>query len=414
MATTSTGRSLKMGIIGLGMGGSELVPPMEQDPRIELVAAADVDPRPLRALEREHPGVRSYATAEALCDDPDVEAVWIASPNHLHLGHTLTAARAGKHVICFKPMGTSLRDAARMVNAADKHNVLLMIGGLHSFYDPFQAMRRLISSGRIGDVKAINSIAYTDWLMAPRVPDEVDTTLGGGVFYRQSPHQVETLRFLGGGMVRSVRGHIGEWSDARPCPGYHMAFLDFEDGATGTMVYNGYGYFMTSELVPWGGTTGLNRSTPESRAGVRRSLREGTGLAHEEERKQTVRMGPAGEQWMRDRRAIPTDRRPWVPGHLGMTVVTCERGDIRQSGFGLYVYDDDGNREEPVEDMAREVGRVELDEFYSAVVEGRPLYHNGQWGMATMEAQMAILRSSLQRREVRLRHQVPLAEGYDS
>ena len=411
---SSTDRPLKMGIIGLGMGGSELVPPMEQDPRIELVAAADIDDRPLRALQREHPGVRSYSSAEALCGDPDVMGVWIASPNHLHLAHTLTAAKAGKHVICFKPMGTTLRDAFRMVNAAEKYGVKLMIGGLHSFYGPFQSMRRLITSGRIGNVTAINSLAYTDWLLAPRVPDEVDTSLGGGVFYRQSPHQVETLRFLGGGMVRSVRGHIGQWSGARPCPGYHMAFFEFEDGATGTMVYNGYGYFMTSELVPWGGTTGLNRSVPESRAAVRKSLVEGSGQGQEEDRKQTVRMGPAGAQWMRDRRAIPTNRAPWVPGHLGMTIVTCERGDIRQSGFGLYVYDDDGNHEEPVEDMAREVGRVELDEFYSAVLQGKPLYHDGQWGLATMEAQMAILSSSRQRREVRLRHQVPLASGYDS
>ena len=259
MMNSSTDRPLKMGIIGLGMGGSELVPPMEQDPRIELVAAADIDDRPLRALEREHPGIRSYSSAEALCGDPDVMGVWIASPNHLHLAHTLTAAKAGKHVICFKPMGTTLRDAFSMVNAAEKYGVKLMIGGLHSFYGPFQSMRRLIISGRIGNVTAINSLAYTDWLLAPRVPDEVDTSLGGGVFYRQSPHQVETLRFLGGGMVRSVRGHIGQWSGARPCPGYHMAFFEFEDGATGTMVYNGYGYFMTSELVHLGRN---NRAQP--------------------------------------------------------------------------------------------------------------------------------------------------------
>ena len=102
-----------------------------------------------------------------------------------------------------------------------------------------------------------------------------------------------------------------------------------------------------------------------------------------------------------------------MPLHLGITVATCERGDIRQSAYGLYVYDDDGNREEPVEDMLRRVGVVEIEEFYDVVVNDRPLYHDGRWGLATMEAQMAILQSAEKRREIKLRHQVAMPAGYD-
>ena len=407
-------RILKMGIIGVGAGGSQLVTPMEQDPRVELVAVADVNTASLAALKAKYPTVRTYESAEGLIKDGEVEGVWIAAPNHLHKPLAVMAAKAGKHVICFKPMGTTLRDARQMVDTADKHGVKLMIGGLHSFYGPFRAMRRLITSGQMGAVKAIHSIAYMDWLMAPRMPEEVDVEQGGGAFYRQSPHQVETLRFLGGGMVRSVRGRIGQWSDARPCPGYHSAFFEFEDGATASMIYNAYGYFMTSELVPWGTTTGLHNSTPDSRAAVRKGLRDGSGLSEEIGRKRTVQTRLTSELGTPNRRDASGEPEAWVPGHLGITIATCERGDMRQSAHGLYVYDDEGNHDIPVEDMAREVGRVELKEFYDAIVNGQPLYHDGRWGMATMEVQMAILRSSEQRREIRLHHQVALAAGYDA
>ena len=409
--TGAIGKPLKMGLIGVGHGGSELLPMFEQAPQVQLVAATDIEPARLDGLKAEHPDVRTYGSVKELCNDPEVDSVWIATPNNLHRSHTVTAASAGLNIICYKPMGTTLREAIAMVDAADKHGVKLMIGGLHSFYGPFRAMRRMIASGEMGAVRAIHSIAYTDWMLAPRVPDEVDPSKGGGMFHRQAPHQVETLRFLGGGMVRSVRGSVGQWSGVRPSAGYYSALFDFEDGAVASMVYNGYGYFMTSELVPWGNTRGLLSSTPESRAAVRKGLIDGSGLEKERERKDSVRIGSTGGDFMAQQRSNAPE--PWIPQHLGITVATCERGDIRQSAYGLYVYDDEGNREEPVEDMLRRVGAVEIEEFYDAVVNGRPLYHDGRWGLATMEAQMAILRSARNRSEVKLRHQVAMPAGYN-
>ena len=405
-------RVLKFGLIGVGHGGSELIPTFEQSDKVELVAAADIDTRLLDALKKEHPEVRMYDDAKKMVNDPDIDAVWVATPNGLHKAHSNMATQAGKDVICLKPMGVTVREAVSMVETADKHGVKLMIGGLHSFYGPMRAMRRMIASGQMGAVRAIHSMAYTDWLLAPRLPDEVDPSIGGGMFQRQAPHQVETLRFLGGGMVRGVRGAVGQWSTVRGCPGYYSAFFEFEDGAVASMIYNGYGYFMTSELVAWGNNNGLLHSTPDSRAEVRKGLIDGSGLGNEFARKDTLRIGTTGGNFMASQRS--NERKPWVPQHLGVTVATLERGDIRQSPYGLYVYDDEGNREEPVEEMVRRVGLVEVDEFYDAVVNHQPLYHDGRWGLATMEAQMAIMSSAEKHREVKLRYQVPMAPGYDN
>src|SRR5437667_68789 len=80
-----------------------------------------------------------------------------------------------------------------------------------------QEIARRIASGDLGHLAAINIWSFTDWMLRARMPQEVDPKLGGGVVYRQGPHQVDTARLLGGGMVRSVRAMAGEWMPERHC-----------------------------------------------------------------------------------------------------------------------------------------------------------------------------------------------------
>src|SRR5256885_9322393 len=135
-----------------------------------------------------------------------------------------------------------------------------------------RAMWKFARSGGLGRLIAINSWFYTDWLIKPRVAEEVDESLGGGVVYRHAPHLIDTVRLLGGGKVRSVRAMVGRWMPERPCPGNFSAYLEFEDGTPATIVYNGYGYFDTSELT-WG--IGNRMYSDEERVQVRRGARRG-------------------------------------------------------------------------------------------------------------------------------------------
>ncbi len=147
---------------------------------------------------------------EELCRDPEVEVVWISTPNQFHCEHTITAANHGKHVVVEKPMALTLDEARRMTEAAETNGVQLLCGYTASLMAANQAMRRLITSGEIGDVQAINVWSYTDWMFRPRIPQELDIRTGGGIVYRQGPHQVDTVRLLGGGRVRSVRAMTGK------------------------------------------------------------------------------------------------------------------------------------------------------------------------------------------------------------
>jgi phthalate 4,5-cis-dihydrodiol dehydrogenase len=386
-------RTLRVGIAGLGVGSTQVLPAMDRMPEIELVAAAD--PRPeARAAFSERFGGRTYPDVEAMCADPDVEAVWVATPNQFHCAHVVAAAEAGKHVVVEKPMALSMDECERMIAAAEGHGVQLLCGHTQSFNPAVRAMRRIVAGGELGPLRAVTTWMSTDWMLRPRMPQELDVALGGGVVYRQGPHQVDTVRLLGGGRVRSVRGTTGQWMPERPAPGFYCAHLEFEDGVPATLIYNGYGYFDTSELT-WG--QGERNYTDEQRPAIRAALR--SGGRDEEAAKESMRFGGQREGGFAHG-AHAGSRQHF----FGLTVATCERGEIRQSPRGLLVYDDTGRRE--VEVSGEGASRTtELRELYDAVALGKPVKHGGRWGMATLEVCLAIMQSSAERREILLGHQ---------
>jgi len=403
-------RQLKLGLIGVGVGAAEMLPAMEAMEEIDLFAAADINPETRKRFKERYPEARVYESAEQLCADPDVEAVWIASPNRFHGPHTVLAANHGKHVVVEKPMALNIEQAEEMCEAADKNGVKLLAGHTRSFTLPIQAMRRIIVGGKLGKVQAINLLAYSDWMLRPRTADELDFNQGGGIPYRQGPHQIDTVRVLGGGKLRSVRAMTGQWMKERPIPGYYAAFLEFEDGTPSVIVHNGYGYFLGAELVPWGESR--HRYTLEERVQVRREMQQ--GIRKEDQDKQDLRIGGAAEvETFRQRE----EEKPWVPEDMGLLLVSCEHGDIRHSKFGLYVYDDDGLHDvDLTPDRVMGVGqrRAELEELYNGVIKGQPLFHDGRWGMATLEVCLAIMQSARERKEIMLTRQRSVTADYDA
>jgi phthalate 4,5-cis-dihydrodiol dehydrogenase len=396
-------RTLKVAIAGLGVGSTQIIPALEKMPGMKLVAAADFRKDALETFRRKYGG-RGYDSVEKLCEDPEVEAVWVSTPNEFHCEHVITAAERGKHVVVEKPMALSIAECEKMVAAVEKNKVKLLCGHTQSFNPAIRAMRRVIESGELGALRALHTWMYTDWMLRPRMPAELDVKLGGGVVYRQGPHQIDTIRLLGGGMVRSVRATTGQWMSERPAPGYYSAFVEFEDGTPASVVYDGYGYFDTSELT-W--NMGERHYNSEERLRVRRELRNKT--LDEEKAKEAMRFGGKREGEFAHDAAVAEDRARrgihGASGHFfGVTLATCERGDIRQSPEGIFIYGDDGRKELPV--AGEGASRIsELKELYDSVTEDRPVYHDGRWGMATLEVCLAIMQSARERREIFLTHQ---------
>ena len=152
-------RQLKMGIIGIGVGAAEMLPAIDGAENIDLFAGADIDPDVRARFGERYPNARVYDSAEALCADPDVEAVWISTPNRFHAPMTILAARAGKHVVVEKPMALNLTEAEAMLQACDEHGVKLIAGHTMSFSPPIRYMRQIVRSGALGPLAAINVFA---------------------------------------------------------------------------------------------------------------------------------------------------------------------------------------------------------------------------------------------------------------
>ena len=409
--TTGQVKPLKMGVIGVGVGATQIMPNMESLDEIDLMAAADTNPRVREAFQARFPEARVYDSAEGLCADPDVEAVWVATPNNWHSPHTVLAANAGKHVVSEKPMALSMAEAEAMVDAAARNNVKLLCGHTLGFSPPVMEMRRIIQSGELGQLMALNNWAFTDWMLQARQPEELDESVGGGVLYRQGPHQLDSLRLLGGGMVKTIRGTTGKWWPERHAVGYYSAFMEFENGVTANVTNNGYGYSMTADLTPWSDEQGrglIEGYTHDDRVRIRAELKAGT--RDEFEAKDSLRIGSDHER--RFWREAPKETPPWRPANLGILVATCERGDLRQSRYGLYVYKDGGIEDRALSISRYQAGREDLMELYNAIRNGAPVYHDGRWGMATLELITGIMESSRTGKDIRLTHQVPMAPDY--
>ncbi len=392
---------LKVGLAGLGVAAAMVMPGIDAYPGAQIVAAADPRESARAAFEAQYGG-RAYADVQALCADPDVDAIWIATPNHLHCEHTIAAAEHGKHVICTKPMALTIDECERMCAAAERNGVLLLCGQTWSMSPDVRAMAAVVRSGELGRIIAITSWMSTDWLIKPRVAEEVDERLGGGVVFRHAPHLIDTIRTLGPGPLRSVRAMVGRWMPERPCPGNFTAYLEFEDGTPASLVYNGYGYFDTSELT-WG--IGNRWYTEEERIPIRRALR--AGAADVESAKESMRFGAAVQHADATGGGWGSPQAVGTRAHInwfGLTVVSCERGDVRQSPNGLYVYGDAGRREVLVVGD-RGIGSVEVAEMDDAIRNGTPLEHSGRWALGTLEVGVALVDSARERCEIALSRQ---------
>jgi phthalate 4,5-cis-dihydrodiol dehydrogenase len=398
-----TERKLRIGVAGLGRAFSLMVPTFTGDSRVQLVAAATQREEARQKFAREFSG-HAYATVAELCADPAVEIVYIATPHQLHAEHACLAAANGKHLLIEKPMALSIDECRRMISAARKSGVQLIVGHSHSFNAPILKARALIAGGKFGKVRMIQTLNFTDFLYRPRRPEELRTEEGGGVIFSQAAHQVDIVRLLGGGMVKSVRAQTGAWDPGRPTEGAYSALLTFENGVFATLTYSGYAHFDSDEFTGWIGE--LGKAKDQSRYGAARKALKSAGDASEEAALKSTRNYGGANYSAAGVPAPGPD--PIFYQHFGFTLVSCDRADLRPLPTGVMIYGDTEQRLDALPEPAVPRSEV-IDELYNAVVLGRAPVHSGEWSLATMEVCFAILTSAREQREVTLEHQVAAA-----
>ncbi|HEV7665898.1 MAG TPA: Gfo/Idh/MocA family oxidoreductase [Chloroflexota bacterium] len=391
---------LRIGVAGLGRAGASMLAAMVQHPLVQVTAAADPRPEPRDRFEMDLGG-QTFASVEEMVSSPSVDVVYVATPHQFHVENVVTAARAGKHIICEKPMALTLADCDAMIEAVESQQVQMVVGHTHSHDPAIRLMRRLIAGGEYGALGMINNWVFTDFLYRPRRPEELDTSQGGGILFNQVPHQVDIARHLAGGLVRSVRAYTGVWDRRRPTEAASAVFIDFASGAAATLIYNGYDHFDTDEFTFWVGEGGQEKTPKHGQA--RRAL--DADLSSEAEAALKYSTGYGGKHPAARGRVVALSHQP----HFGTLIASCERADLRPSADGVLIYADAGPDEVSLPPSSSGVpGRGDtLDELYGAVFHNRPAFHSPRWGKATLAVCLAIQQSARERREIMVEHQVP-------
>jgi predicted dehydrogenase len=203
----SAGGVVRWGILSTAnIGVRKVIPATQEAERCEVVAIASRDGERAARTAAELGIPRAHEGYEALLADPDVDAVYIPLPNSEHAAWTIAAARAGKHVLCEKPLAMTAAEAEEMVRACANEGVLLMEAFMYRLHPSWEAVRDLVASGRIGRVRAVQSwFSYfnDDPGNIRNAPE-----LGGGALYDIGCYCINLSRMLFGGEPTGIEASV--------------------------------------------------------------------------------------------------------------------------------------------------------------------------------------------------------------
>ncbi len=198
---------LRWGVLSTAaIATGKVIPGIRSAERCEVLGIASRDASRARTVAGALGIQRAYGSYEALLADPDIDAVYIPLPNHLHAAWTMAAARAGKHVLCEKPLALTAAEGQEMADACREAGVHLAEAFMYRLHPSWLAVRDLVASGRIGRLRAVDS-----WFSYHNDdPANIRNigAFGGGALYDIGCYCVNLSRMLFGGEPVSVAAGI--------------------------------------------------------------------------------------------------------------------------------------------------------------------------------------------------------------
>jgi len=225
---------VKLGLIGSGFIADLHAAAALMVPELEIVAVASPTPGKARhfAKERRIPG--AYEDYRELLKQKEIEVVTLGLPNYLHAQACLEAARAGKHVICEKPLCRTLEEADQMIDACKKAGVLLMYAEELCFAPKYVRAKKLVDEGALGKAFLVKQ---SEEHFGPHMPWFWDVEKsGGGVLLDMGCHSIEYARWVfGKPKVKSVYASMGTYVHADKTHGedHSLCIVEYESGMVG-------------------------------------------------------------------------------------------------------------------------------------------------------------------------------------
>ena len=216
-------------VIGIGdITRKRVIPAIQAEPRSQLYGLVTRDPA--KAAEY---GVRAWATLDQALGDSRVQAVYVGTPVFLHAPQTIASLRAGKHVICEKPMAMNKAEALTMVRAAEASGKSLGVAYYRRSYPKVQRAKQLLEAGAIGKPVSAELTNHTwfdgsgsrNWLVDP-------AKAGGGPLFDVASHRIDVLNFLFGQPLR-VTAQLSNVVHHYPVEDNATVIIEYADGVRG-------------------------------------------------------------------------------------------------------------------------------------------------------------------------------------
>lgn len=189
-------KKVRWGIMSTAsIGKRSVIPGIQESARNEVVAVASRSLESAKSFAKELHIPKSYGSYEELLNDPEIDAVYIPLPNHLHKEWTIKAAQAGKHILCEKPIALNEEEAAEMIEACDQAGVVLAEAYMYRHQMRYEDIKAKIKAGEIGDVRGIHGV-FTFEGSADTGNIRFTKEWGGGSIYDVGCYPISAARLI--------------------------------------------------------------------------------------------------------------------------------------------------------------------------------------------------------------------------
>jgi predicted dehydrogenase len=192
MSTSANQAAVRIAIIGAGaVSDYHHVPGIRLDPRAELVAVCDSSESLLEQRRSDWSIDKLTTDYEQICQDPEIDAVIIATPNFTHCPMAIAAAKNGKHIMCEKPLGLHAGEVQQMVDAAEQAGVVHMTAFTYRFAPSMRYLRQLAHGGELGELRHFRSQRFLDWPETSWGWRQYKETAGAGDLFDMTIHRID-------------------------------------------------------------------------------------------------------------------------------------------------------------------------------------------------------------------------------
>ncbi|NSW89898.1 MAG: Gfo/Idh/MocA family oxidoreductase [Firmicutes bacterium] len=201
---------VRWGVIGAGgIADRRTIPGMMLAKNAELVAVMEVNMELAEKLRAKYSAKRAYDDVDKLLADPEIDAVYIASPVVYHKEQAIKAAKAKKHILIEKPVALTADEGEEVAKACKKEGVLIAVGFMMRYHAYHQKMKEIISNGKLGNVVSCRA-QLTCWY--PDMPGswrQKKNTSGGGALMDMGVHCIDLIQYVTGGKAKRVAALTG-------------------------------------------------------------------------------------------------------------------------------------------------------------------------------------------------------------